>query len=83
MSKINKETWEFAHQYCGKIWWILGWVLLVLSSIPLVYVIGRNVNTVGIVGGIVVAVQLLTVFCSIIPVERALKENFDKDGFRQ
>ena len=34
MSMKNRDTWEFAHRYCGKLWFRLGLVLLVIS-VPL------------------------------------------------
>lgn len=33
MSMKNKDTWEFAHQYCGRVWTKLGLVLLIVSTI--------------------------------------------------
>lgn len=35
MSMKNKETWKFAHKYCGKIWCISGLVCFV-QLIPLI-----------------------------------------------
>ena len=32
MSMKNRDTWEFAHQYCGKLWWILGIMIVVLKE---------------------------------------------------
>lgn len=26
LSMTNMETWKFAHDYCGKLWWKLGFV---------------------------------------------------------
>ena len=28
MSMKNKDTWEFAHKYCGKLWYVWGMILL-------------------------------------------------------
>lgn len=33
MSMKNKDTWEYAHHYSGKIWRITGWVTLIISII--------------------------------------------------
>ena len=27
MSMKNKDTWEFAHKYCGKVWYVCGMVI--------------------------------------------------------
>ena len=31
MSMKNKDTWEFAHKYCGKLWLKIGWIMFVVS----------------------------------------------------
>ena len=79
----NQDTWEFAHKYCGRIWRSCGLILLPLSIIPLLFVIGKNEDVVGTVGGIVCGVQLVPLVGSIIPTELALRRTFDKDGKRR
>lgn len=32
-SKMNMDTWIFAHENCGKRWWKIGWIMLV-SILP-------------------------------------------------
>ena len=27
-SKLNRETWRFANENCGKCWWRIGWMML-------------------------------------------------------
>ena len=80
MSMKNRDTWEFAHKYIGKLWFYLGLIFLVLSVIPLLFVLGRDVEAVGMVGIIVCFVQLVPMVGSIIPTEIALKRNFDSNG---
>ncbi len=80
MSMKNKESWIFAHQYIGKLWWILGWLVLVLSLLPMFFVLGQDADRVGKVAVIITIFQLLPLCGSIIPVERALKRNFDEQG---
>ena len=82
MSMKNNDTWKYAHYYLGKIWRICGLILLPLSVIPLIFVFGRDVDLVGTVGGIIVGLQLIPMFVSIISVEQGLKRNFDKNGKR-
>ena len=82
----NDETWAFAHAYCGKIWLILGMLMLILSvliyTIPtLVLEMQKEIS--GIIGGAIVGVQLLCILVTRIPVERALKKNFDSFGVRR
>ena len=33
MSMKNKDTWEFAHKYCGKVWYVCGMVMLPITVI--------------------------------------------------
>lgn len=83
MSMKNKDTWQFAHACFGKLWSRIGLILLPVSIIPLLLVMGGNENTVAIVGGVVCAVQAVVLLGSIVPVEKALKRTFDRDGNRK
>ena len=47
MSMKNKDTWIFAHKYCGKIWFISGLIMLPLSVVVMMLVIGGSENLVG------------------------------------
>lgn len=80
MSMKNKETWEFAHKYCGKIWYVCGLILLPITVLFLLLIIGKSEDYVGMVGGIICGVQLIPLIGSIFPTEIALKKNFDKNG---
>jgi len=82
-SMMNQDTWIFAHQYIGKMWSVLGIIVLPLSIIPMLFVIGKSEDTVGIVGGIVEGIQILVLICSIIPTEIALRKKFDEYGRRK
>lgn len=79
-SMRSQETWDFAHETCGRLWVRLGMILLVLSLIALALVFGQDVETVGIVSGVLTAIQTVVLVGSIFPVERALKQNFDDFG---
>ena len=80
MSMKNKDTWEFAHKFCGKLWFKCGLVLLPISVTPLIFVIHRSIDTIGSVGGIVCFIQLVPLIGSIFPTEAALKKTFDPNG---
>ena len=82
-SMKNRETWDYAHHYIGKLWFISGLILLPLSVIPLICVFGTNAELIGTVGGIVIAPQFVPFIGAIIPTERALKKNFDPYGRRR
>lgn len=83
MSMKNHETWEFAHRYCGKIWYIWGWIMVPFTVIAMAAVLGRDQDTIGTVGGIVCMLQLIPLIGSIFPTENALKKTFDQDGRRK
>lgn len=83
MSMKNKDTWEFAHHYCGKIWRTVGWGVLILSFVAMLFVFGKDVGTVGIVGGILCGVQAVFLCSPILPTEIALRKTFDENGNRK
>lgn len=83
MSMKNKETWEFAHKYNGKIWYTCGLVMLPVTIVAMLLVLGSDEGMVGMVGGILCVVQTLLLIASIYPTERALREHFDAQGKRK
>ena len=82
MSRKNMDTWKFAHDYCGRLWLKIGIILLVPSIIVQIPFVNSDENTVGILTLIIEGVQLIFLLGSILPVERALKRTFDKNGKR-
>lgn len=83
MSTKNQETWDFAHQYCGRLWWRIGWIMLVPSVLVMLPLIGKGEKVIGTVGGIAMTIECVVVLAAIIPVEHALKKEFDKNGNRR
>lgn len=83
MSMKNRATWEFAHQYCGRLWNLCGLVLLPASVIAMLFVLGQDIPAVGKAGGIVCGIQVVIMLGTIWPVEAALKKNFDRNGKRR
>lgn len=83
MSMKNKDTWEFAHKYFGKIWYVCGSAMLPITVIIMLLLIGKNKDCVGNVGGILCGLQLIPLIGAIFPTEIALRKNFDKDGKRR
>ena len=83
MSGKNQETWDFAHQYCGKLWWKLGWIMFVISIFVMVPVFGKDTETVGTWGSVFEMLQGAVLLISIFPTEKALRKNFDKEGNRR
>ena len=79
----NRKTWEFAHKYFGKLWYICGLVLLPVSIILMVFLIGESEDIIGNLGAIICVVQLIPLIGSIFLTENALKKNFDKNGSKR
>ena len=83
MAKKSQETWDFAQQYSGKLSWILGKYLFILSPLPILCVCWCDKNIVEIVESSILLCQVLVMLFSIILTEIALKKNFDKNGNRK
>ena len=83
MSMKNRETWEFAHKYFGKLWFRLGLLLIPITVLTMLFVIGNSENVVATVGLIVSFVNTVTLIVPIFFTEKALNRTFDKDGKRK
>lgn len=83
MSMKNMDTWKFAHEHSGKLWWKLGWIMLVPTVLVQLPFIGKSEDSVGTLGVIICTVQCIVLIAAIFPTERALKKTFDKDGNRK
>lgn len=81
-STKNMDTWRFAHDYCGRLWFKAGIILFIPSIAVQIPFAGSNEDVVGIMTVIVETVQVVVLIGSIFPVEKALKTNFDDDGNR-
>ncbi|MCI8605762.1 MAG: SdpI family protein [Hungatella sp.] len=82
-SMKNPDTWKFAQDYCGRLWWKIGWRMAVPSVLIHLPLYGRSEDLVGVVGGILCMVQYAVLIGCIFPTERALKRNFTEDGERK
>ena len=82
-SMKNMDTWKFAHDYCGRLWWKLGAIMIVPSALIHIPFYKSNEKTLGIIGGILVTIQCIVLIVSIFPTESALKKTFYDDGTRR
>ena len=80
MSMKNNETWEFAHRYCGKRWFVTGWFILLPTLAGMLFVMGKDANEVGTFGGLMTGIQVLFLLGPIVSTEIALRKKFDKQG---
>ena len=82
-SIINMDTWKFAHDYCGQLWFKAGlcmFVPSVLIHIPFYY---SDEDVIGIVGAVLCMIQVVALIMAIFPTEKALKNTFNDDGTRK
>ena len=79
-SMKNIDTWKFAHDYAGRLWWKTGWVLIIPTVLIQLPFTKSSSNTIGILSLLIIFIQMLIMLLMIIPVENALKKKFDNDG---
>lgn len=80
-STRSRESWVFAHRMLGRLWRPLGWVLLPMSFFGMFAVLIINKDALENATAALCAVQAAAMVGSLIPVERALKQNFDENGY--
>lgn len=83
MAKKNKDTWLFAHMYCGTLWKTLGAVLLIPSILVQLPIIHASDDVIGIMTAIPESVQVVVMLVSIAIVEKALRKTFDSNGIKK
>ena len=82
-SKQNMDTWKFAHDHCGRLWWKVGLGMLVVSLAAHIPFYGASQDTLGNVCLMITLVQMVVLIGSIFPTEWALKRTFQEDGTRR
>ncbi|MBQ5754324.1 MAG: SdpI family protein [Oscillospiraceae bacterium] len=83
LSTRNRDTWLFAHQYCGRLWLLLGRWVLVLSVLVFLPFWGKDPDTIGLAGGYICLVQTVPLLAPVFFTQRALKQAFDQYGRRR
>ncbi len=76
-SMKNDETFRFAQYLFGKWWYKLGLIIIAPSIIAMFFVFGKSKHVINLWGLIIVGVQCVFMAFPYIPIERALKKNFD------
>ncbi len=79
-SMKNKETWNFAHNYSGKLWKRIGLIMAPIVVIAMLCTYGKDIDYVANFGLVITGIQVIVLVASIFPVEAALKRNFDENG---
>ena len=81
MSRLNQDTWTYAHAYWGKMNFFIGIILAVTSFIVVVYI--RNHSSFEMLIVYLVFIQLAIMALTIIPTEIKLNKIFSKNGDRK
>lgn len=80
LSMKNQDTWDFAHRYNGKVWFITGLVMLFTTILAMVFLLWSNDTVICIAGLLICVVQLAILLGTIPVIEKALRKNFDENG---
>ena len=81
MSTKNRDTWEFAHNYSGKIWIKSGVITAIISAI-----LAFTLQSLSNYNQLMVALIYIqiAILLSVIPLtEIALRKTFDKNGIKK
>lgn len=82
-SMINKDTWVFAHEYCGKLWLKVSIVFILASIVIMLCLIKTDQRVFVAVGFVIFIAEFVTLFFTINKTEKALADNFDIKGNRK
>ena len=82
-SMQNVDTWKFAHNYCGRVWWKVGLITFVITILSHLPFYNSNEDVIGIVSLVVMTVQIITLIIPVFMTESALKKTFNEDGTRR
>lgn len=81
MSRINDETWKYAHRYWGRMNYVLGIILMILSLFVLILM--RDHTNFEMISVYLVFIQLGIMVLTIIPTEFLLHKHFTKQGMKK
>lgn len=82
-SMKNQDTWDFAQRKMGEVWGRWGFVMLPLAVLAqALTLLAPDLGSMCLWSTLITAVEAALLLLSMIPVERALKKTFDKNGNR-
>ena len=74
---------EICTRLLRKLWWKIGWVMIIPSALIHIPLYHSDKNTIGVAGLILMTIQCILLILSIYPTEKALKIHFYDDGTRR
>lgn len=83
LSMRNIDTWKFANEYCGRLWYRIGILMLIFSIIICLLFFKASYNTAFMASLILIAIQCIILVATIFPTENALKREFPEEGRRR
>lgn len=83
MSRLNRDTWEFANHYYNKLMRVIGWILIAIFFVVMLLTRRKGENTIADYGIILLGVQVVVILVCVIPTETALRKTFDENGRRK
>lgn len=82
-SRMNQDTWKFAHEYCGMLWWKIGLIMLAIIILIFIPFMHSSDETIGRIGLVPCILSCVVMIISIIFTELALKRIFTDEGIRK
>lgn len=83
LSMRNIDTWKFANEYCGRLWYRIGILMLIFSIIICLLFFKASYNTAFMASLILIAIQCIILVATIFPTENALKREFPEEETRR
>ena len=79
----NDDTWRFAHEYCGRLWLIIGLVLFAVTTVFMVLSMNMDPERVAFISGILMMIYVVPLLATVAATESAMKKTFDTRGKRK
>ena len=76
------ETWSFAHAKIGRLWKLIGLIMVPVSAGLFAILIKKSEDTMSVFGLLIMLLQLVPIIVSIVIVEKSLKQSFNERGER-
>ncbi len=82
MSTRNDDTWKFAQEHCGRLWFRVGLAMLTVSVPMMVVALAQELEAGMYIALGVLTVQMVALLVCCVPTELALRKTFDRTGKR-
>lgn len=79
----SKETWEYAQRIFGKLWFLCGVILLIISLVLFIFLYHKDIDQISWISIALIYVQIVGMLLPIPIIERKLKQNFDQEGHKK